>query len=57
MAVVIVRHKQSGAAVKYTVADSWLSKLVEMNKSLEPRGRYVAIMAADGLFGVTPQKQ
>jgi formylmethanofuran dehydrogenase subunit E len=54
MAVAVVRHKQSGAAVKYTVADSWLPKLIEMNKALDPRGRYDAVMRADGLFEVVP---
>jgi formylmethanofuran dehydrogenase subunit E len=52
MAVVVVRSKQSGAAVKYTIADSWVPKLIDINKTLDPRGRYDAVMKADGLFDV-----
>ena len=29
MTIIIIRRKQSGEAVKYTVADSWLPKLAE----------------------------
>lgn len=50
MAVVVVRSKQSGAAVKYTIADTWVPKLIDINKTLDPRGRYDAVMKADGLF-------
>ena len=56
MAVIIIRHKRTGEAVKYTVADSWLTKLAEWNKTLAPSGRYEAVMTADGLFDVTPIK-
>jgi formylmethanofuran dehydrogenase subunit E len=56
MAVVVVRSKQSGAEVRYTIADEWLPKLIEMNKTFDPRGRYDAIMKADGLFSVSPEK-
>jgi formylmethanofuran dehydrogenase subunit E len=53
MAVVVVRSKQSGAAVKYTLSDSWVPKLIDINKTLDPRGRYDAVMKADGLFDVS----
>jgi formylmethanofuran dehydrogenase subunit E len=53
MAVIVVRSKQSGAAVKYTVADSWVPTLIDINKTLDPRGRYDAVMKADGLFDVS----
>jgi formylmethanofuran dehydrogenase subunit E len=56
MAVIIIRHKQSGEAIKYTVADSWLLKLAEWNRTLDPRGRYEAVIKAEGLFDVTPIK-
>jgi formylmethanofuran dehydrogenase subunit E len=52
MAVIIIRNKQTGQAVKYTIADSWLSKLAEWNKTLDTRGRYDELMKADGLFDV-----
>jgi formylmethanofuran dehydrogenase subunit E len=56
MAIIIIRRKQSGEAVKYTVADSWLPKLAEWNQTLDPRGRYDAVMKAEGLFDVMPMK-
>ena len=31
-----------------------LAKLGPMNKELDPRGRYGAVMAAEGLFQVEP---
>src|SRR5438445_5088490 len=43
MAVVVVRSKQSGASVKYTISDTWVPKLIDMNKTLDPRGRYDAV--------------
>ena len=56
MAVIVVRSKQSGAAVKYTVSDAWVPKLIEINKSNDPRGRYDAVMKADGLFEAAAEK-
>ena len=56
MAVVVIRHKQTGEAAKYTVAESWLPKLAEWNRTLDTRGRYEAVMQAEGLFEVTPMK-
>jgi hypothetical protein len=56
MAIIIVRNKQSGATVKYTVSDSWVPKLIDINKTLDTRGRYDAVMNADGLFEVSAEK-
>jgi hypothetical protein len=56
MAVIVVRSKQSGAAVRYTVSDIWLPKLIDINKSFDPRGRYDAVMKADGLFEAVVEK-
>ena len=53
-AVIVIRPRSGGAGFKYTIPMSALSKLAEMNKSLQPRGRYDAVMAADGLFTVEP---
>jgi formylmethanofuran dehydrogenase subunit E len=55
MAVVVITKKQSGEAVKYTVSDAWLPKLAEWNRTLDPRGRYDAVMNAGGLFDVERQ--
>jgi formylmethanofuran dehydrogenase subunit E len=56
MAVIIIRHKQTGEAVKYAVADSWLPKLAEWNRTLDTQGRYDQVMKAEGLFDVTLMK-
>lgn len=56
MAVVVVRNKKTGAAVKYTVADAWIPKLAEWNRTLDPRGRYDEVMKAEDLFSVASEK-
>jgi len=53
-AVIVIRPRQGGAGFKYTIPMASLPKLGAMNKSLDPRGRYDAVMAADGLFEVEP---
>jgi hypothetical protein len=50
IAVVVIRHKATGKAIKYTVSDRWLQKLAEWNRTLDARGRYDAVMKAEGLF-------
>ena len=52
MAVIVIRHKQTGEAVKYVVADSWLPKLAEWNRTFDTQGRYDQVMKAQGLFDV-----
>lgn len=54
MGVAVIRNKASGAGVKYTIAASWIPKLIEMNKTYDPLGRYNAVMAAADLFSVEP---
>jgi hypothetical protein len=49
-----VRNKRTGRAVKYTVSERGLAKLAEWNSTLDPVGRYDAVMKADGLYEVTP---
>jgi hypothetical protein len=56
MAVIIVRSKATHMAVKYTVADGWVGKLIEINRRFDPLGRYVEVMKADGLFEVAPEQ-
>jgi FmdE, Molybdenum formylmethanofuran dehydrogenase operon len=51
-AVIVIRPRHGGPGFKYTIAMSALAKLGPMNKNLDPRGRYDAVMAADGLFQV-----
>lgn len=54
LAVVIVRDKKSGAGVRYAVKDEWLAKIIDWNKTLDPAGRYQAVMSAPGLFEIAP---
>jgi hypothetical protein len=53
-AVVVIRPRQGGAGFKYTIPMAALAKLGPMNKDLDSRGRYDAVMATDGLFQVEP---
>ena len=53
-AVIVIRPRKGGAGFKYTIPMSALAKLGPMNKDLDPRGRYDAVMATDGLFQVEP---
>jgi hypothetical protein len=53
-AVIVIRPRQGGPGLKYTIPTTALGKLSAMNKDLDPRGRYDAVMAADGLFEVQP---
>ena len=54
LAVVVVRDRKSGAGVRYAVKDEWMARIADWNKTLDPAGRYQAVMKADGLFQVTP---
>jgi hypothetical protein len=53
-AVIIIRPRQGGPGFKYTIPMTALVKLGPMNKDLDPRGRFDAVMATDGLFQVEP---
>ena len=53
-AVIVIGPRQGGGGFKYTIPMSALAKLTLMNKDLDPRGRYDAVMATDGLFQVEP---
>jgi len=54
LAVIVIRPRKGGPGFKYTIPLSALAKLGQMNKELNERGRYDAVMAADGLFQVEP---
>jgi formylmethanofuran dehydrogenase subunit E len=51
-AVIVIRPRQGGPGFKYTIPIAVLAKLGPMNKNLNERGRYDAVMATDGLFQV-----
>ena len=52
--VAVIRPRKGGAGFKYTIPMAALAKLGPMNQSLDPRGRYDAVMAAEVLFQVEP---
>jgi len=54
VAVAIIRPRKGGAGLKYTIPVSALATLGSVNAKLDARGRYDAVMAADGLFQVDP---
>jgi hypothetical protein len=51
-AVIVIRPRQGGPGFKYTIPMAALAKLGPMNKDLDPRGRYDAVIATEGLFQV-----
>ena len=53
-AATVIRPRQRGAGFKYTISLSAIARLGPMNKDLDPRGRYDAVMAADGLYQQEP---
>jgi len=54
MGVAVIRSKATGAGLKYSIAASWIPKLIRMNKEYDPMGRYTAVMNAADLFSVEP---
>jgi formylmethanofuran dehydrogenase subunit E len=52
LAVVIVRDRKTGAGVRYSISDAWMARIAVWNKTLDPAGRYAAVMGAPGLFDV-----
>jgi hypothetical protein len=56
-AVVVIRPRKGGDGLRYTVPISQLSKLGEINRSIQdPLARYHAVMSLAGLFTVEPAK-
>lgn len=53
-AVAIIRPRQGGPGFRYAIPMSSLAKLRHMNDTLDPRGRYDAVMIATDLFAVEP---
>lgn len=54
LSVAIIRNRKTGEGLQYTVGDEWMPKVVEWLRTLDPAGRYQAVMKADGLFKVEP---
>ena len=53
MAVIVIKHRKTGAEVKYTVPETWLPKLIAINKQFDPAGRYEEVLKAEGLFEIS----
>jgi formylmethanofuran dehydrogenase subunit E len=53
LAVIVVRHRKTNAALRYAIADESLPTMLGWNK-LAPLERYDAAMQAPGLFTVEP---
>lgn len=56
MAMVVIRHRKTGKAFRYTVRDHWLLKLAHWNRTLDERGRHVEVLKAEDLFEVNEEK-
>ena len=54
LGVAEIRSKATGAGVRYTIAASWMPKLIAINKDYDPLGRYNAVMNAADLFDAEP---
>lgn len=52
-AVAIIRNRKTGEGLRYTISDEWLPKVGEWIRTLDPPGRYQAVMKAERLFQVT----
>jgi len=52
LAVIIIRPRQGGHGLKYVIPASALPRLGAMNKTLDPAGRYDAVMSEENLFTV-----
>jgi hypothetical protein len=56
-AVVLIRPRQGGNGLKYTVPISFMPMLGQINNTIQdPLGRYKAVMALPDLFTVDPVK-
>jgi len=53
-AVAVIRPRKGGPGLRYAIPMASLKRLGEMNATLDPPGRWDAVMKADGLFTVEP---
>ncbi len=56
LAVVVVKHKQTGVSVRYTVPAQWMETLTQINRTKNETERYDEVMNAQGLFEVSTQE-
>jgi formylmethanofuran dehydrogenase subunit E len=55
MAVIMIKNRKTGEALRYSITDEWLPKILGWIKS-DPAARYDSAMSADNLFQVEPVK-
>ena len=55
MAVIVIANKKSGEALRYSITDEWLPKILAWLK-IDPPARYDAVMRAEGLYQVETAK-
>ena len=55
-AVIVIRNRKTGEALRYTIADTWLPTMLAWNRE-PPLQRYDAAMKADGLFQVEAMRR
>lgn len=56
MAMVVIRHRKTGKAFRYTIPERWLLQLAQWNRTLDERGRWDEVMKAEGLFEVVEER-
>jgi formylmethanofuran dehydrogenase subunit E len=54
LAVAIIRNRKTGEGLRYAVSEQWMPKVGEWIRTLDPPGRFQAVMKADELFQVMP---
>jgi formylmethanofuran dehydrogenase subunit E len=55
MAVIVIKNRKTGEALRYSITDEWLPKMLGWLKS-DPSARYDSAMGAEGLFQVEQVK-
>ena len=55
MAVIVIKDRETGEGLRYTISDEWLPKILAWLKS-DPSARYDLAMSAEGLFQVESVK-
>lgn len=53
-ASVVIHNRKTNEAVRYTIPDELGPRIIEWNRSLNPSGRFDAVMNAEGIFQAHP---
>jgi formylmethanofuran dehydrogenase subunit E len=57
LAVVVIRDRKTGAGLRYTVADAWMPKIADWNRTLDPGARYQAASVGCGSVRSRPRHE